>query len=119
MNLGYDVIPVRKVASGEATMCAGCGRPLDQTTLGGGDTQYCPDCKAKTSSRKLAQETGYFVVSRNGSHLSGPYATFSEAAPFMIEQRGATVQFQGPGDDTEWAVTKAKQFPQGFNTVNG
>jgi hypothetical protein len=75
--------------------------------------------KRYSSKHTAANETGYFVVSRNGSHLSGPYATMSEAAPFMIEQRGATVQFQGPGDSDVWAATKAKTFPVNMNTVNG
>ena len=66
-----------------------------------------------------ATTPGYYVVSRNGSVMSGPYATVPDAAPHMIEQRGATVQFVGPGDDADWAATKAKAFPVGTNTVNG
>jgi hypothetical protein len=74
----------------------------------------------KTSSLTVtAKEVGYYVVSRNGVPISGPYATRSDAAPNMIEQRGAAVMFIGPGNSSEWDALKAKQFPFGLNTVNG
>jgi hypothetical protein len=74
----------------------------------------------KTSSVTVtAKEVGYYVVSRNGVPISGPYATRSDAAPNMIEQRGAAVMFIGPGNSAEWDALKAKQFPFGLNTVNG
>jgi len=71
------------------------------------------------SFRFTAQQVGYYVVSRNGTPISGPYATRSDAAPNMIEQRGAAVMFIGPGNTAEWDALKAKQFPVGTNTVNG
>ena len=73
------------------------------------------------ASRKTAgySTPGYYVVSRTGAPFSGPYATFSEAEPAMIAQRGATVQFIGLEDDPDWAVTKPKPFPANLNTVNG
>ena len=59
---------------------------------------------------------GYYVVSRNGSPISGPYATMSKAAPFMIAERGASVMFVGPGDSADWAATKPVSFPYRLST---
>lgn len=84
----------------------------------------CPSCGGLgfgrfSSLTVTAKEVGYYVVSRNGVPISGPYATRSDAAPNMIEQRGAAIMFIGPGDSEEWAALKAKQFPALYNTVNG
>ena len=85
-----------------------------------GECHHCGFHLVTAASLKTtAQQVGYYVVSRNGVPISGPYATRSDAAPNMIEQRGAAVMFIGPGDSAEWAALKAKQFPVGSNTVNG
>jgi hypothetical protein len=112
--------------------CMFCGGKLAFTGSGpkdndwGGYEHRCLSCgQAQMRDKKVgsltftAKEVGYYVCSRNGVPISGPYATRSDAAPNMIEQRGATVMFIGPGDSEEWAALKAKQFPYGLNTVNG
>ncbi len=97
--------------------CYWCNKHWDDEIHNAKDVEHN---RQMWAARKYAAgEVGYYVVSRNGSALSGPYATMSDAAPFMIEQRGASVQFQGPGDSEQWAATKAKPFPIGSNTVNG
>ena len=84
------------------------------------DGYYAEEMHSRTAALTLtAKEVGYYVVSRNGVPISGPYATRSDAAPNMIEQRGAAVMFIGPGNSSEWDALKAKQFPFGLNTVNG
>jgi hypothetical protein len=94
--------------------CRHCG-------LDASDHDEVPDWGGyKTSSLTVtAKEVGYYVVSRNGVPISGPYATRSDAAPNMIEQRGAAVMFIGPGNSAEWDALKPKQFPAWYNTVNG
>jgi len=84
------------------------------------DGYSAEEMHSRTAALTLtAKEVGYYVVSRNGVPISGPYATRSDAAPNMIEQRGAAVMFIGPGNSAEWDSLKAKTFPVGSNTVNG
>jgi len=122
----------RKTAA-QNYVCRNCSETLTRNSKETPVKTFCPgnhgkrheweemtkDRPTQSSLTVTAKEVGYYVVSRNGVPISGPYATRSDAAPNMIEQRGAAVMFIGPGNSAEWEALKAKQFPFGLNTVNG
>jgi hypothetical protein len=132
---GYDPDGDDRPPHKSCYLCGGSGYDYSHPAVQGHSFPKCPACDGrgasptpggrfddayKTSSLTVtAKEVGYYVVSRNGVPISGPYATRSDAAPNMIEQRGAAVMFIGPGNSTEWDALKPKQFPVGTNTVNG
>ena len=107
--------------------CGNCGRTWDDSVVTGitpAPGAMCPFCNAnavEASRKTAAQEApGYYVVSRTGASVAGPFATISDAAPSLIANRGAAVEYHsGIPAPADWAATKAKPFPYGTNTVNG